>query len=266
LLTFAFVTVLPFVWMVSTSFKPASLVFEMPPEFIPREPTLNNFGRVFRYENGVVIGWFLNSAIIAGVVTLSSMLVNTWAGYALAKMNFPGRRVLFWAILITMMIPGQVTLIPLYRLVLNLNWLDTYFAFIVPGIGQAFGIFLMKQYMQTLPSSLIDAARIDACSEWHIFWRIVRPLAMPGIAVVGIFVFMGNWNSFLWPVVVSQSRELTTIQVGLTLVRFPGFQGGQVDYSILMAGSLLAALPMIVVFALFQRFFLSGLTIGALKG
>lgn len=266
LVAFAILTVLPFVWMITTSFKPTSLIFEFPPQWIPTEPTLNNYQRLFRYDNAIVFKWFRNSVIIAVVVTGVSLVVDTWAGYALAKMRFPGNKVIFWAILASMMIPGQVTLIPLYRMVYYFGWLNSYTAFIVPAIGQAFGIFLMKQYIQTLPSSLIDAARIDGCSEWRIFWKIVLPLAMPGVAVLGIFLFMGNWNSFVWPLIVTQSQEMTTIQVGLANVRFTGLAGGQVDYPILMAGAVIAALPMVIVFTLFQRYFLTGLTIGALKG
>lgn len=266
LVAFAIFTVMPFVWMFTSSFKPSSVVFEMPPTLFPSEPTLNNFQRLFRYKDAVVLNWLKNSAIIALAVTFSNLLVASWAGYALAKMRFTGRRVIFWAILASMMIPGQVTLIPVYMLVYRLNWLDSLPAFIVPAIGQPFGIFLMKQYMQTLPSSLIDAARIDACSEWRIFWKVVLPLALPGVAVLGIFIFMGNWNSFLWPLIVTQSQRMTTIQVGLTNVRYTGLAGAQVDYTLVLAGAVTAALPMIIFFTLMQRYFLTGLTIGAIKG
>ena len=246
LLMFAVLIFLPFWWMLVTSFKPANLVFEYPPEFIPFNPTLNN------------------SIIVAAVVTFGNLMVASWAGYALAKMDFPGRRTLFVALIVTMMIPGHVTLIPLYSLVLRMGWIDTYAALTIPWIGQVFGIFLMKQFMQTLPSSLIDAARIDACSEWRIFWKIILPLAMPGIAVLGIFIFMANWNSFIWPLVIMESREMTTIQVGLTLIRYQNV--GFLDYSLLMATAVVAAVPMVIVFVLFQRYFLTGLRLGALKG
>ena len=266
LIAFAVITVMPFVWMFTSSFKPSSVVFEMPPTLLPSEPTLNNFQRLFRYKDAVVLDWLWNSAVIALAVTFGNLIVASWAGYALAKMQFIGRRAIFWAVLASMMIPGQVTLIPVYMLVYRLNWLDSLPAFIFPAIGQPFGIFLMKQYMQTLPSSLIDAARIDACSEWRIFWKVVLPLALPGVAVLGIFIFMGNWNSFLWPLIVTQSQRMTTIQVGLTNVRYTGLAGAQVDYTLVLAGAVTAALPMIVFFALMQRYFLTGLTIGAIKG
>jgi multiple sugar transport system permease protein len=264
LLMFAVLIFLPFWWMLVTSFKPANLVFEYPPEFIPFNPTLNNYERTLGYQGGVVGTWMLNSIIVAAVVTFGNLMVASWAGYALAKMDFPGRRTLFVALIVTMMIPGHVTLIPLYSLVLRMGWIDTYAALTIPWIGQVFGIFLMKQFMQTLPSSLIDAARIDACSEWRIFWKIILPLAMPGIAVLGIFIFMANWNSFIWPLVIMESREMTTIQVGLTLIRYQNV--GFLDYSLLMATAVVAAVPMVIVFVLFQRYFLTGLRLGALKG
>ncbi len=264
LLMFAVLIFLPFWWMLVTSFKPANLVFEYPPEFIPFNPTLNNYERTLGYQGGVVGTWMLNSIIVAAVVTFGNLMVASWAGYALAKMDFPGRRTLFVALIVTMMIPGHVTLIPLYSLVLRMGWIDTYAALTIPWIGQVFGIFLMKQFMQTLPSSLIDAARIDACSEWRIFWKIILPMAMPGIAVLGIFIFMANWNSFIWPLVIMESREMTTIQVGLTLIRYQNV--GFLDYSLLMATAVVAAVPMVIVFVLFQRYFLTGLRLGALKG
>ena len=264
LLMFAVLIFLPFWWMLVTSFKPANLVFEYPPEFLPTNPTLNNYERTIGYQGGVVATWMLNSIIVAAIVTVGNLLVASWAGYALAKMDFPGRRTLFVALIVTMMIPGHVILIPLYGLVLRMGWIDTYAALTIPLIGQVFGIFLMKQFMQTLPSSLIDAARIDACSEWRIFWKIILPLAMPGIAVLGIFIFMANWNSFIWPLVIMESREMTTIQVGLTLIRYQNV--GFLDYSLLMATAVVAAVPMVIVFVLFQRYFLTGLRLGALKG
>ncbi|MFW6116085.1 MAG: carbohydrate ABC transporter permease [bacterium] len=266
LVAFALVTVAPFILMLSSSFKPSSLVFEMPPRLLPSEPTLNNYQRLFRFKDGIVLTWLRTSFVIAGAVTIANVLIDSFVGYALAKMRFPGRKVIFWAIVASMMIPGQVTLIPIYMMVYRLGWLNSLAAFIVPWISLSFGMFLMKQYMQTMPSRLIDAARIDGCSEWRIFWRIVLPLAAPGVAVLAIFVFIGQWNSFLWPLIVTQSADLTTIQVGLTQVRYTGLAGGQVDYTLVLTGAVIAALPMLIVFVVFQRYFLTGLTVGALKG
>jgi multiple sugar transport system permease protein len=266
LVAFALFTVAPFFLMLTSSFKPSTLVFEMPPRLFPSEPTLNNYQRLFGFKDGIVLTWLRTSFIIAATVTVANVLIDSFVGYVLAKMRFPGRRVIFWAIVASMMIPGQVTLIPIYMMVYRLGLLDSLAAFILPWISLSFGMFLMKQYMQTLPSSLIDAARIDACSEWRIFWKIVLPLAAPGVAVLAIFVFMGQWNSFLWPLIVTQSADLTTIQVGLSQVRYTGLAGGQVDYTLVLAGAVLAALPMVIVFVIFQRYFLTGLTIGALKG
>jgi multiple sugar transport system permease protein len=259
LIAFAAITLLPLLWLISTAFKPNALVMQMPPELIPNPITLHNFVAFFRQMN--VWRWILNSAIVVTAVTCGHVLFYSMAGYAFAKMNFPGRRILFWVVLATLTIPLQVIVVPLYKMMVDLAWVNTYWGLILPALVGPASLFLMKQFMSTLPSSLIDAARVDACSEWRIFWRIVVPLAKPAIAVMGIFTFMGFWNSFFWPLVVTQTREMRTLTVGLTMVRYAQF-----DYGTLMAGSVVAAIPMFVVFLAFQRYFLRGLTIGALKG
>jgi multiple sugar transport system permease protein len=164
-------------------------------------------------------------------------------------------------VLATLTIPLYVILVPLYKLMVDLGWINTYQGLILPALVGPASLFLMKQFMSTLPSSLIDSARVDACPEWRIFTRIVVPLARPGIAVLAIFTFMGYWNSFIWPLIVTTSSEMRVLTVGLTLVRF-----GPFDFGSLMAGSVVAALPMFVVFLAFQRYFLRGLTVGAVKG
>lgn len=259
LIAFAFVTLMPLVWLLSTAFKPNALVMEMPPKIIPNPFTLHNFVAFFRQMN--VWRWILNSAVVVTLVTCGHVLFYSMAGYAFAKMNFPGRRILFWIVLATLTIPLQVIVVPLYKMMVDLAWVNTYWGLILPSLVGPASLFLMKQFMSTLPSSLIDAARVDACSEWRIFWKIVVPLAKPGIAVMGIFTFMGFWNSFFWPLVVTQTREMRTLTVGLTMVRYAQF-----DYGTLMAGSVVAAVPMFIVFLAFQKYFLRGLTIGAVKG
>jgi multiple sugar transport system permease protein len=259
LIAFAFATLLPLVWLISTAFKPNALVMQMPPKLIPNPLTLHNFVAFFHQMN--VWRWILNSVVVVTLVTCGHVLFYSMAGYVFAKMNFPGRRLLFWIVLATLTIPLQVIVVPLYKMMVDLAWVNTYWGLIVPSLVGPASLFLMKQFMSTLPSSLIDAARVDACSEWRIFWKIVVPLAKPGIAVMGIFTFMGFWNSFFWPLVVTQTREMRTLTVGLTMVRYAQF-----DYGTLMAGSVVAAVPMFIVFLAFQKYFLRGLTIGAVKG
>jgi multiple sugar transport system permease protein len=174
-----------------------------------------------------------------------------------------GRELLFWMLLTVVMIPTFVTTIPLFRLMLTFNWIDTYWAQIVPGItGGTYAIFLMRQYMKTLPNELGENARLDGAGEFRVFWQIYLPLAKPGLAVLGIFTFVGNWNEFLWPLLVTNQPEMRTLPVGLATL-----QGQRsTDYGLLMAGATFSALPMVAVFFLFQRYFLQGITIGAVKG
>ena len=259
LTAFAIATIMPLVWLVSTAFKPNELVLKIPPVLIPSHPTLGNFRAFFSQPD--VDKWILNSVIVTGCVTIGHLVLDTMAGYALAKLNFPGRRVIFWIILATLTVPLQSIVVPLYKMMVDWDWIDTYWGLVMPALTGVGSIFLMKQFMSTLPSSLIDAARVDACPEWRIFFRIILPLAKPGIAVLGIFTFMGYWNSFFWPLVVTQTRPMRTLTVGLAMVRY-----GQFDYGTLMAGSLVAAVPMFIVFLVFQRYFLTGLTVGAIKG
>lgn len=259
LVAFAIATLMPLLWMISTAFKSNELVLRMPPQLIPTAPTIQNFVSFFRQMS--VWRWILNSIFVVAVITAGHVLTHSMAGYALAKLRFPGRRALFWVVLATLTIPLQVIIVPLYKMMVDFKWINTYYGLIVPALVGPSSLFLIKQFMSTLPTSLIDAARVDGCPEWRIFWKIVLPLAKPGIAVMAIFTFMGFWNSFFWPLVVTQTREMRTLTVGLTMVRYSQF-----DYGTLMAGSVVAAAPMFVVFLAFQKYFLRGLTIGAVKG
>jgi multiple sugar transport system permease protein len=245
--------------MISTAFKPNDLVLKLPPEIIPSQPTIENFQIFFSQPNAW--RWIFNSVVVVTVLTVSHVVFYSMAGYALAKLHFPGRRVLFGVVLVTLTVPLYVIVIPLYKMMADLGWINTYAGLILPALVGPASLFLMKQFMSTLPSSLIDAARVDACSEVRIFLKVVLPLAKPGVAVLAIFTFMGFWNSFFWPLIITQTSEMRVLTVGLTLVRF-----GPFDYGSLMAGSVIAAAPMFIVFLLFQRYFLRGLTIGAVKG
>ncbi|MGE8204916.1 carbohydrate ABC transporter permease [Heyndrickxia sp. NPDC080065] len=257
----AIFTFVPFIWMISSSFKDSSAITAVPPQLIPEHPTLDAFKRIF--EMGGLGRWFLNSIIVAGISTIINVFFASLAGYAFSKLKFPGRNTIFWILLSTMMIPGQVTLIPLYILVVNTFHLEnTYVGLIVPGMVSVGSIFLMKQFMSSLPSSLIDAGRIDACSEFGVFWKIILPISKPGLAVLAIFTFVGHWNSFFWPFLITNTNTMRTLQVGLTTFRFEHLQ----DYGAMMAGAVCSAIPMIIVFLALQKYFLRGITIGAVKG
>src|SRR5712691_1252371 len=203
-----------------------------------------------------------NTLLIAGVITVFHLLFDSMAGYAFAKRQFPGRNVLFWLVLSTLTVPAQVTLIPVFLLLKNLNLLDTYPGIILPGFADVFGVFLMKQYIQTLPSELESAGRVDGASEWQIYQHIILPLCTPALAVLAIFTFQRYWNSFILPLVVLHDSFKYPIQVGLATL-----QGEfNTDYGMLMTGAAVAAIPMMLVFFTFQRYFVEGIRIGGVKG
>ncbi|NPV09822.1 MAG: carbohydrate ABC transporter permease [Anaerolineae bacterium] len=260
LFVWAVASLLPLYWMFVTALKPPTIVMSMPPQLVPNPFTTVNFQRLL--DRAIVVRWFANSCFVSVSVTASTVFLCSLAGYTFAKLTFPGQRVLFWGILSLMMVPGQVLLVPSFILMTKLRWINTYWALIVPDLVSPFGIFLMKQFIQTLPRELMDAGRIDGCSEFEVFWRIMLPLALPGMAVLAIFTFMGQWNRFLWPLIMTSTEDMRVLQVGLATLQFQNYQ----DYGLLMAGGVVAALPMIVIFLAFQRYFLRGVTIGALKG
>jgi len=263
---FVTICLFPLYWMLKTSLEPTQLVIAIPPEPFPRSPSLDNFGRLF---DTLPIGrWFLNSAFVAVIRTIGAVVFASLAGYAFAKLRFFGRDALFWLLLAVVMIPGFLTYLPLYRLMRELGWYDTYLALIVPGLtGGAWAMFLMRQFIRTIPTEIVEAARIDGASELRIFRRIILPLSVPGMAVLGIFTFMGSWNNLIWPLLVIQTKDLYPLTVALAFIKSGSASfTARTDLSLLMAGSALVAVPMIVVFVAFQRYFLRGVTIGAIKG
>ncbi len=260
LIVWAVVTLLPLYWMVTGAFKSGDAITRMPPEWWPVQPVLDNFVTLLRKP---FWRWMGNSLLVAGVITVTNVVFSAMAGYAFAKLKFPGRDKLFWLMLAAIMIPGEVTLIPNYLLVTGtLGWKDSYLALIVPGMVSIGSIFLVKQFMSTLPGTLIDAARIDACGEFRIWYKVILPMARPVLAVLAIFTFVGNYNSFFWPLLVANKPELRMIQVGLAGFRFEN----STDYGAITAGAALAAIPIAILFIAFQRHFLKGVTVGALKG
>ncbi|WP_223067094.1 carbohydrate ABC transporter permease [Paenibacillus caui] len=257
----AIVTIIPLYWMIIGSVQDTTLSATYKPQMIPSIWSVAPFERFFSKTSAW--RWLFNSVFISAVLTATNVFFGSLAGYAFAKLKFPGSKTVFWVLLSTMMIPAQVTLIPLYVLIINVfNLGDTYTAIILPGAVSVGNIFLMKQYMSSLPTSLIHAARIDACSEFGIFWKVILPLAKPGLAVLAIFTFVTSWNDFFWPFLITSSDEMRTIQVGLASFVF----AESTDYGAIMAGATVGALPMMILFFSLQRYFLQGITIGAVKG
>jgi multiple sugar transport system permease protein len=261
IIAWAIVCLFPLYWMILTALEPPTEVIKIPPQLLPSQPGLVNFDRIVQLSP--LLRWFLNSGVVAVSRTLTALFFASLAGYSFAKLRFMGREFLFWMLLLVVMIPSFVTIIPLYQAMLKLKWIDTYWAMIVPGFsGGAYAIFLMRQFMKTLPNELGECARIDGAGEFRVFWQVYLPLTKPGLAVLGIFTFVGLWNDFLWPLLVTSAQQMRTLPVGLATL-----QGQRsTDYGLLMAGATYAAIPMVIIFLLFQRYFLQGITIGAVKG
>lgn len=250
---------IPLYWMVATAFTQPSLTMKFPPDIIPKKPTLQNFSDLF--ERSIIFRWTFNSFIVAGTVTFAQIFVCAMAGYSLAKKRFPGSKALFSIYIASMMIPTQVTLVPLYILISKMGMIDTYQALILPAIAAPFGVFLMRQFMVSIPTEIIEAARIDGAGEFRTFIEIIVPISKPAMAVLGIFTFMGQWNSFLWPLIVTNTIQMRTLQAGLSLLQ----EQVPMQYSYLMASATYSAIPMIIVFLAFQKYFLKGITVGAIK-
>jgi ABC-type glycerol-3-phosphate transport system permease component len=256
----------PLYWMFSTSFKPSADIFASPPKWIPHPWILGNYRDVFTLLP--FNRFFVNSVVVAVTIVTLNIVFDTMAAYAFAKLRFPGRDVIFFLLLITLMIPFQVNLIPLYRMMVFLHrinphlGIDTYSGLVAPSMIQVFGIFLMRQFFQSIPDEVLESARVDGASEFKILRKIVFPLALPGIATLAIFTFLAAWNDFLWPLLVTSSDQVRTLPVGVALLA----RKNTINWGDTMAGTTIAALPMIVVFIMLQRRFIEGLTAGAVKG
>ena len=255
----AVLMVAPLVWMALASFKTLPEILRVPPTLLPQSLHLDNYRTVL--GDTAFVRYFLNSVLVAGITVTSVLITSSMAGYAFAKFEFPGRRVLFVLVLATLMIPFQVRVIPLYVLASDLGLLDSYAGLVLPGLVDAFGIFLMRQYLQSIPSELIDAARVDGASELTIFVRIVLPLAKPALAALAIFSLVASWESFLWPLLVISSPEKYTLPLGLA--QFSGRFVTRVDLQ--MAASALTILPMLIVFLIMQRRFIEGMATAGMK-
>lgn len=259
LISTSIMMIIPFYWSVGTALKLEQNVFASPPQWWPTPATLENFIQVITRIH--FFQYFGNSVFVSAVVTLGHVFFDTLAGYAFAKLKFPFRDQIFFIMLLALMVPFQVNLIPVYKIMATFHWIDTYWALIIPNLTSIFGIFLMRQFMMSIPNELLDAARIDGCNEFGVFRRIVLPLALPGIATLVIFTFMGTWNDFLWPRLVINSSKLFTLPLGLAMLQMKNTS----NVAQIMAGTVLTALPMIIVFLFMQRQFIEGMTAGALK-
>ncbi|MFH1902691.1 MAG: carbohydrate ABC transporter permease [Candidatus Omnitrophota bacterium] len=256
----AITMLVPFFWMLSTSLKEAGAVFTFPPQWIPKPILWRNYADAW---NAVPFGrFYLNSIFISISQTFGVLLTSSLAAYAFARLEFPGRDKLFFLYLATMMLPGAVTMIPVFILLKMVGWIDTYKALIIPGLFTAYGTFLLRQFFMSIPGDLEDAARIDGCSKMGIYRHVVIPLSKPALATLGTMTFIGSWNSFMWPLIVTNSMEKKTLPIGLA-----SFQGlYTTDWTLLMAASIIVMVPTLVVFIFNQRFFVEGIKLSGMKG
>ncbi len=256
----AITMLLPFLWMISTSLKEPGAVFTFPPQWIPRPVYWRNYVEAWK---AVPFGrFYLNSIFVAVCQTFGVLLTSSWAAYAFSRLRFPGRDKLFFLYLVTLMIPGAVTMIPTFILMRLIGWVDTYKALIIPGIFSAYGTFLLRQFFMSIPTDLEDAARIDGCNKLGIYRHVIVPLSKPAMATLATFTFIGSWNNFMWPLIMINSMEKKTLPIGLA-----SFQGlYSTDWTLLMAASVIVMMPTLIVFLFNQRFFVEGIKLTGIKG
>ncbi|QGA84389.1 carbohydrate ABC transporter permease [Halomicrobium sp. LC1Hm] len=249
---------LPFWWMLSTALSGDPTAGGV--SFIPQQPTLGNFEELFATQP--VGRWFFNTLVFAGSVTAFNLVFDSLAGYALAKIEFAGREKLFLLFVATIMVPAMVTLIPVYILLSNLGWVNTYQGLIAPMIANPLGIFLLRQHFMNLPSALGDAAKIDGCNEFQTFYKVYLPLAKPALATLGIYTFVTTWKNFEWPLIIASDKSMYTLPVALFSVRNQYFT----EWGLVMAAAAVIVIPVIVVFMSAQRYFIRGMTLSGMKG
>ena len=260
LLLLIFLTVVPYLYTISASFKPGDELFSIPIRVFPDSLYLGNYELLFEKTN--FVRWFFNSVFIGVSRMALAVTISLMAGYAFAKFDFRFKNALFILLLGTLTLPIYVLIVPLYGMMVALGWTDTYIALILPVAAQAIGVFLARQYLLSIPDEIMDSARVDGAGEWSIFWRIVVPLSWPVIAVMAILFFTASWNDYIWPLVVLTQDKMFTVSLGLPTLVGPYSR----QYGAVMAGSFLSTVPIIILFLIMQRRFIEGITQGALKG
>jgi multiple sugar transport system permease protein len=261
LLAGCLVTLLPFIWMFFGAFKSSSEIIRVPPTFWPQQPTLGNFRKIFD-DSAVPLGHFyLNSIIVSVSVVVLTLFTSSLAGFIFAKYKFFGKNLLFLLVLATIMIPFPVLMIPSYLILVKLKLIDTLWSLILPSAMNAFGIFLMKQFIETVPNDYIDAARIEGASEWMIYWKVIIPQVGPSLATLGILTFMTQWNNYLWPLVVITTNERRTLPIMLTWYNSAHAQ----SYDMIMTASVLVVVPILIVYSFCQRWIIQGFAMSGMK-
>lgn len=258
--------IVPFIWMITTSLRPSGSEFSYPPQIIipPSEWDFSNYTRLFTL---VPFGqYFVNTLFVTLCVVFGQLLVCSMAAYGFARLNFMGRDAIFVLYLATMMIPYQVTLIPLFLIVFNLGWINTYQGLIIPALSSVFGIFLLRQSFLGVPRDYQDAARIDGANEWTIYTRIFLPLNGPALATLGVFAFMGTWTDLLWPLLIARDQRLRTLELGLAYFNASTTAFRQTNWPLVMAAAVVVMLPVLIIYIAAQRYFIRGISLSGVKG
>ncbi len=257
------IVIVPLIWMLLSSFKSQSEILQLNPSFFPQHFTLESYATVFSDPDFPLWTFFRNSTIVATAVTASVLFTSTLAGYVFAKFHFFGKNFLFGLILASLMVPFQVVVVPLFLIIRDLNLFNTLYALIIPNLVSAFGIYLMRQFIEGLPNALIEAGRIDGASEFRIYWRIIVPQVVPALTALGIFTFKWMWNDYLWPLVAINDQAHETLALGIAQFNV-GQHGTRFDLTLAVA--TLSALPIVILFVIFQRQFVEGISLSGLKG
>jgi multiple sugar transport system permease protein len=250
----------PFVWMILSSFKTLPDFYNF--TFFPKKFDLSSYTYIF--QNTGYLQWYLNSIIVAICVTLSGLVFDSLIGYVLAKHHFPGVTAIFLLIISTLMIPTEMLVIPWYVMSTQFHWVDSLWGIMFPGMIEAFGVFLMRQFMLGIPNDILDAARIDGLSEFKIWWRVALPQVKPALSALGIITFLGNWNAYLWPVIVTSTSSMRTLPVGIAL--YATADNGGIQWNTIMGMSTLAVVPIVIVFLAFQKQIVEGISLTGVKG
>lgn len=253
------ITLAPLLWMLSASFMPTGDASAFPPPFFPKRFTFEHYLNLF--TRGNLARYLFNSAFLSVAVTFISLIINSMAGYAFAKYRFKGKNSLFKLLVASMVIPAQVTMLPLFLMLNKMGFINTYMGVIIPGMAGIFGIFLIRQFAMSIPDSLIEAARIDGATDFKIYWSLILPLCKPILITLAIFTFMGTWNDFLWPLIVMTDDSMYTLPVALANLSLEHVQ----DTELMMAGSVMTTLPVLILFASVQKYYISGIMAGGLK-
>ena len=259
---FAIITLAPLAWGISTSLKPNVDVFAYPPQWIPENPRWSNY--IEAWEVAPFANFYWNSFYITTLIVIGQLFTSSMSGFAFARLRFPGRDKVFLLYLASLMIPAQVIMIPIFLMVKELGWVNSHLSLIVPSLATPFGTFLFRQFFLGVPEELVDAAKLDGCSPFGVYWRIFLPLAKPALATLAIFTALNTWNSFLWPLILIRSPELYTVTQGIGLLR--GMIQWRVAMELVMAGTVTALIPIVIVFLFAQRYFIEGVTLSGLKG